>query len=195
MKRMTTEEFAKHVQSSLAEAQHEHIMVTRGTRPVAVLLGIEFKHEEDWRLEVSPEFWREIESARGQATITWDEMKGRILAKCDALKFTGTTGWLDSDDHFLQADVIRAILRDNDELVLQFEYQGWQYNALLRRQEGSLFEGEFEGQKGKWSSPVKATGMLYTNERGYLISGTWLEDGIEFKWWTELESVESFADE
>jgi hypothetical protein len=58
-----------------------------------------------------------------------------------------------------------------------------------------LFDGQFDGQKGNRTAPVNASGLVYSNERGYLITGLWLEDGCEQKWWVELDPVESFADE
>jgi prevent-host-death family protein len=195
VKKVTSEQFGQDVQRFLAEARNEHIVITRAGRPVAVLLGVEHKDEEDWRLEVSAEFWREIEEARRQPTVPWDAVKQELLADCDILEFMGTIGWLEDGDHYVQADILRGILRREDELVLHCRYQVWDYDVVLRRKDGPLFEGEFNGQNGKNTRPVKASGLLYANERGYVITGRWLEAGYEVKWWAELEPVESFADE
>jgi predicted RNase H-like HicB family nuclease len=103
MKQMTLEQFVQHVQASVALAQQEHILVTRDGDPVAVLVGIEHKDEEDWRLELSPEFWRMIEERRREpASVTLAEVEAELFAGKDvACRYSMLIQWSDEDKAYL----------------------------------------------------------------------------------------------
>ncbi len=60
MKEMTVERFSQDPQSFLRAAQQERVLVTQDGRPLALLVGLENKDQEDWELETSPDFWRMI---------------------------------------------------------------------------------------------------------------------------------------
>jgi antitoxin (DNA-binding transcriptional repressor) of toxin-antitoxin stability system len=51
------------------EAQHEHILITRNGKPVAVIVGIEGLDEEQFQLGSSNKFWELISERRQERTM------------------------------------------------------------------------------------------------------------------------------
>jgi prevent-host-death family protein len=79
MKQVTVKRLSDQADELLDAAQIERIVVTRNGRPSAVLLGIEFKDEEDYALERDTEFWRMIEERRKETKFhTLEEVKKRL---------------------------------------------------------------------------------------------------------------------
>lgn len=61
--------------SSLDDAQNERVVITRGGRPVAVLIGVEDLDEEQLALCRSAEFWEMISARRQEPTMTRTELE------------------------------------------------------------------------------------------------------------------------
>ena len=80
MKEITQEQLSRETSALLDAAQHERIVVTRNGKPLAVVVGIENKDEEDLRLEASPEFWRMIEERRREPTVPLEDIKAELFA-------------------------------------------------------------------------------------------------------------------
>jgi prevent-host-death family protein len=74
MKEMTLEQLSPEVSQIMAAAQRERILITRKGEPIALVVGIENKDEEDFRLQTSPEFWRMIEERRREPTIPLEKL-------------------------------------------------------------------------------------------------------------------------
>ncbi len=68
MKETTLEQFMNQPKAFVQAAQMERVLVTRNGKPVALVVGLENKDQEDWRLEISPDFWRMIEDRRKRPT-------------------------------------------------------------------------------------------------------------------------------
>ncbi len=64
--------------SVVQDAQHEHIIITRNGKPVALIVGVERMDEEQLELGSSDKFWKLIEERRSQETITRVELEQRI---------------------------------------------------------------------------------------------------------------------
>src|SRR4029077_18352489 len=64
MKEVALEQLTEGTGELFETAQRERVLVTRNGLPFAVVVGIENKDEEDFRLESSPEFWQMIEERR-----------------------------------------------------------------------------------------------------------------------------------
>jgi PHD/YefM family antitoxin component YafN of YafNO toxin-antitoxin module len=79
MREATLEEFVRDVEEMVVTAQHERIVLMRNGHPVAVVVGIENKDEEDWHYMSSPEFWQMIEERRRCSTAPWEEVKVRLF--------------------------------------------------------------------------------------------------------------------
>ncbi len=79
MKEITVERFSQDLESFLRAAQDERLLVTRGGKPVVLLVGVENKDQEDWDLEMSPDFWRMIEDRRDRPSIPLQEVEGSLL--------------------------------------------------------------------------------------------------------------------
>jgi hypothetical protein len=75
VKEISIESFAQDIGCLLHAAQSERPLVTQEGKPLAVLVGVENKDQEDWDLENSPDFWRMIEERRCQPTLPWNAVK------------------------------------------------------------------------------------------------------------------------
>jgi hypothetical protein len=112
------------------------------------------------------------------------------------VKMTGYTNW--TQDPGCQppgVSVRRAILRGEDELIFDFDHDGWSYQVALRRVSGSRFQGTFDAVLGGRHEPIQAECTFYSNGEGGCLIGRWFEDGKELVWWAEFRKVEHFADE
>ena len=78
MKEVTVEQLAKDSKALLDIAQSERIVVTRKGKPSAVILGLEFKDEEDYALERDTAFWQMIRERRKEKTIPLAEVERRL---------------------------------------------------------------------------------------------------------------------
>lgn len=64
MKEISVEELTQNLIGLLDIAQRERVIVTRMGKPSAVILGLEFKDEEDYALERDVGFWEMIRQAQ-----------------------------------------------------------------------------------------------------------------------------------
>ncbi len=62
----------------IAEAQHERILITRRGKPVALIVGVEGMDEEQLQLGSSEKFWRLMIERRQQKVISRAELEKRI---------------------------------------------------------------------------------------------------------------------
>ncbi len=63
------------LESCLAEAQDDRIVITREGRPVALMIGLD---EEQQQLGSSDEFWKLIAERRSEKTLSRAELEERI---------------------------------------------------------------------------------------------------------------------
>ena len=80
MKETTLEQFAQNLTGFMDASQNERILITRNGEPLAIVVGVENKDEEDLRLEASPEFWRMIEEARKRPTVRLRDAEAELFA-------------------------------------------------------------------------------------------------------------------
>ena len=82
MKRILARDLQRDVESVLNSAQKERIVISRGGKPCAVILGIENYDAEDLRTASSPEFWRMIQRRRSRGrSIPLAEVEARLEKK------------------------------------------------------------------------------------------------------------------
>jgi hypothetical protein len=79
MKEITVEQLASHPADWLKAAQSDRLVIIEQGKPSAVVFGIENLDEEDWDLQLSPEFWRMIEERRREPTIPWEQAKAQLF--------------------------------------------------------------------------------------------------------------------
>ena len=79
MKEVTIEQLANRPTNWLKAAQSERLVITENGLPSAVVFGVQNLDEEDWDLQLSPEFWRMIEERRREPTIPWEQVKAELL--------------------------------------------------------------------------------------------------------------------
>jgi len=66
----------------LDSAQKERIVIMRGGKPSALLVGVESYDDEELELATSPEFWRMIEARRRRGTsVPLSELRARLHGK------------------------------------------------------------------------------------------------------------------
>ena len=78
MKKISVEDFSKQATALLETAQRERVVVIRNGKPLAVLMGIENKDEEDLALERDEDFWQMIHERRKEKTISFADVKKRL---------------------------------------------------------------------------------------------------------------------
>lgn len=59
-------------------AQHERVVITRGGKPVALIVGVEGMDAEQLDLGSSDEFWALISERRSQKTISRAELERKL---------------------------------------------------------------------------------------------------------------------
>jgi len=64
MKTIPSTDVKTNLDAVLKSTQHERIMISRGGKPCAVLVGVENYDAEDLQLATSPDFWRMIGQRR-----------------------------------------------------------------------------------------------------------------------------------
>lgn len=64
--------------ASLEEAQSERIVITRGGRPIAILVGVEGLDDEQLALCGDADFWKLISSRREEPTVGRSELEAAL---------------------------------------------------------------------------------------------------------------------
>jgi len=81
MKTISVRDLQKRVRESVDAAQSDRVVITRGGKPAAVLVGVEGQDWETVVLEINAKFWRLIEKRRKQRTVSMSEMRKRLRTK------------------------------------------------------------------------------------------------------------------
>ena len=69
---------ASTLETCVAEAKEQRVILTRDGQPIALLVAVEGIDEEQIRLASTPEFWSLIEGRRGEKTISREELERRL---------------------------------------------------------------------------------------------------------------------
>jgi hypothetical protein len=80
MKETTLEQIARDPLAFAEATQHDRLLITHGGRPLAVVIGIENKDEEDLRLEADPDLWEMIELRRLRPTVPLRDAEATLFA-------------------------------------------------------------------------------------------------------------------
>jgi len=112
----------------------------------------------------------------------------------DIVKFIGNTGWTNANS-FVEAEIERAILRSQNEIVIEFHDEDFKYTVTLQRSKGNEFSGGFTGTRGSTRVQGRANCKIMFSGRDALLVGTWDEEGESFQWWATLEKTDHFPDE
>ncbi len=79
MRRVTIKQLSQDTDALLDAAQMERVLITQNGKPVAVILGLKFKDEEDYALERDAAFWQMIrERRRNEKTIPLEQVKKEL---------------------------------------------------------------------------------------------------------------------
>lgn len=79
MKRIPIKDLERDVEAVINSAQSERIVISRGGKPCALLVGIENYDAEDMRLANSEDFWRMIHQRRTRGeSIPLAEVEARL---------------------------------------------------------------------------------------------------------------------
>jgi hypothetical protein len=69
---------ASTLDSCVAEAREERVILTRDGHPIALVVAVEGMDEEQIRLASTPEFWSLMQKRRGEKTISREELERRL---------------------------------------------------------------------------------------------------------------------
>ncbi len=113
--------------------------------------------------------------------------------------FKGTVHWVHLHEELLsqgEAKVMRyftrldtAIVRSTSEIAVEFHFGGTIYTVALTRTDDGQFEGSFQARDGGTTSEGSVSARLFTDERGGLLFGNWINGpptGPKETWWVEL---------
>ncbi len=78
MKTLTIEHPTGDLKDLLDASKRGNVLVKRQGRPLALVISVRDKDEEQIELENDPEFWRMIERVRQQPTIPWEQVKAEL---------------------------------------------------------------------------------------------------------------------
>jgi antitoxin (DNA-binding transcriptional repressor) of toxin-antitoxin stability system len=79
MKHTSLAEFRAHPDRFIEDAQGEDVVVTDDGEPVALVLGIRFKDQEDLDYENDPAFWEMIRRRRAEVSIPWEQVEAELF--------------------------------------------------------------------------------------------------------------------
>jgi len=89
MKTITVERFSKDANAVFELAQNQRVIVTRHGKPLALVLGLLYKDEEDYALERDRTFWEMIRQRRRKnKSIPWEDVKRELGLKTNLRKST-----------------------------------------------------------------------------------------------------------
>ncbi len=108
-------------------------------------------------------------------------------------KYIGSTGWAEPGGYD-EADVSRALLRAENELVVDVKFDRREYTATLRRITSNEFRGSYT-TKSRPPTQGAVSCRIFTSETGIFLFGHWFEDNQNYVWWADFDSVEHFQDE
>ena len=87
MKTITIKRFSEDANAVFEMAQSERVVVIRNGKPLAVVLGLLYKDEEDYALERDKSFWEMIRKRRQKnRVIPWEEVKRDLGLKTKSTK-------------------------------------------------------------------------------------------------------------
>lgn len=81
MKTVNVRNLQKNIAQCVDIAQKERVIVTRHSRPAAILIGVEGQDWDDIFYQTSPAFWEMIEKRRKEKTIPLAEARKRLEAR------------------------------------------------------------------------------------------------------------------
>jgi mRNA-degrading endonuclease RelE of RelBE toxin-antitoxin system len=85
MKRIEFDQLPPDFAALVAASQREKVVIARDGKPYALIVGVEFKDQEDLQVETSPEFWEMIRQRRAETNmIPLEEIVARLKAEEDA---------------------------------------------------------------------------------------------------------------
>lgn len=110
------------------------------------------------------------------------------------VKLLGPAKWVESGS-CADCRIRRVILRDADTLVVEIESGAYRYLFNLERQHGEYFAGTCTCEHNGKTYTDRASCSLYPSSSGYFLFGTWTEEGSDYVWWADLNTVDRFPDE
>ena len=99
------------------------------------------------------------------------------------VKLIGYTSWTGGPGPDLfEQPISRAFRRAENTIVFGIEVKGFRYEVVLNSNDSLHFAGHFIGRKGPHTNPVDASATLYSNAKGIMLYGTWIEYCQKYTW-------------
>ena len=102
------------------------------------------------------------------------------------IKCEGETIWI-REGKSKQIGPTTAIIHGSHKIVVDAKFSKNGSVTHLKSNDGIMFVSDSD--QSDWKG--QAHGKLYSNENGYLLFGTWIEDGEEYLWVVELKNHEN----
>jgi hypothetical protein len=78
MKTLTVEHPSGELKHVLAVSRQGRVLVKHKGKPLALVIDVRHKDEEQIELENDPEFWRMIQERRSQPSVPWEQVKADL---------------------------------------------------------------------------------------------------------------------
>ena len=111
-------------------------------------------------------------------------MKPSEASVDNPIRLTGEMTWLHHTGVSQSAPIERALIRGENDIVVESKWQGDYYTAPLRSSDGIHFTADFVSAPKKRGVTVSC--KLWSNKSGFLLFGTWVEGGEQMHWIVEL---------
>ena len=80
MKTVTIEHPTEELKDLLAASHEDRVLLKRNGKPVALVIDVRKKDEEQIRLENNREFWQMIQRSRGEPVVPWEKVKSSLAS-------------------------------------------------------------------------------------------------------------------
>ena len=78
MKETSVESFSQDPMSFVRASQRERVLVTQAGKPLALLVGLENKDQEDWTWRLRPSFGGQSKTRRARPTVPLGEFQASL---------------------------------------------------------------------------------------------------------------------
>ena len=101
------------------------------------------------------------------------------------IKLSGTIWLLEGTENKI-SNILRAIFRSREELVIEFLFANHRYTTNLRRSNDTSLSGTFFYDRGSERVRGNVSCKIYENIEGYFLHGFWVEGDYNIEWMAEL---------
>lgn len=93
----------------------------------------------------------------------------------------GTITWMKENNETDSTEFIQFILRSEQELAFDANFEGFIYSAVLNSLDGFSFSGEYHLDEQGFTKVGAIQASLYSNQANFILFGTWIENSTKYQ--------------